>query len=61
MAFTEVFLATQPLVKKLEVNSTALRPASESMAGAFRSGPSRLPPAWKSQLSQRYAPAACQS
>ena len=58
---TEEFLATQPFLKNQVVKSTVLRPASESIAADFRSGPSSAPPASKSQVSQRYAPALCQS
>jgi hypothetical protein len=57
---TELFFGTKFLAKKLEVNSTAWRPASESMAGAIRSSARKRPSASNSQLSQRVTPLPCQ-
>ena len=57
---TELFWGTYFLAKKLLVKSTALRPASESIAGVTRSSARKRPSASNNQLSQRVTPLPCQ-
>ena len=58
--FTELFWGTYFLAKKLLVKSTALRPASELIAGCTRSSARKRPSTSNNQLSQRVTPLPCQ-